>query len=348
MLRQSPTGQQPSADAIQQADQFSKGLLTALHSDRQALMGADLLRSILLIIASAVFMGLFIKRKIRPVILITALIVLSSFDLLNIDKRYLSDENFVEDTDFEAAFTPTEADIQIAKDPDHANFRVYNTTVDGGPFNDSRTSYHHNSVGGYHPAKLALYQDIIQHQLSKGNMEVFNMLNTKYFIVQNPQTGKPVAQLNPEAYGNCWLVKGVKFVDDANEEMAALDSTHLRDTAVVEKIYKSQIKQPPVYDSTASINLLQNLNDKITYTYNSSTPQFAVFSEVYYKSGWNAFLDAKKVDYAKVDYVLRGMYLPAGKHAIEFRFEPKSFAIGRMISIWCNSLVLLAVVAAFI
>jgi uncharacterized membrane protein YfhO len=177
-------------------------------------------------------------------------------------------------------------------------------------------------------------------------MGVFNMLNTKYFIVQNPQTGKPVAQLNPEAYGKCWLVKGIKFVNNANDEMTALDSTHLRDTAVVEKLYDSQIKQLPVYDSTALIKVLENLNDKITYAYNSSAPQFAVFSEVYYKSGWNAFVDGKRVDYAKVDYVLRGMYLPAGKHTIEFRFEPKSFAVGRMISIWCNSLVLMAIAAA--
>ena len=118
------------------------------------------------------------------------------------------------------------------------------------------------SLASSSPAMLGLYDDIIKHQLSKFNMRVFNMLNTKYFIVQNPQTGKPVAQLNPEAYGNCWLVKGIKYVNNANEEMTALDSTDLKDTAVVEKVFQSQIKQSPVYDSTASIKLLQNLNDK--------------------------------------------------------------------------------------
>ena len=119
--------------------------------------------------------------------------------------------------------SPTEADTEILKDPDHANFRVFNTSA--GAFSDALTSYFHNSVGGYHPAKLGLYNDIITHQLAKGNMQVFNMLNTKYFIVQNPQTGKPAAQLNPDAFGNAWLVKGIKYVDDANEEMSALDST---------------------------------------------------------------------------------------------------------------------------
>jgi hypothetical protein len=346
MLQQVPAGQQPPADLVQQADEFSKGLITALHSDRKDLMGGDLLRSILLIAAAAVFMGLFIRRKIRPAILITALIFLSSFDLLNVAKRYLSEENFIEDDDFEAVFIPTEADIQIAGDPDHANFRVYNPGAEGGPFNDSRTSYHHNSVGGYHPAKLGLYQDIIEHQLGKGNMEVFNMLNTKYFIIQNPATGKPIAQQNPGAYGNTWLVKGIKWVNNADEEMKALDSTNLKDTALVDKSFQSQIKQPFQYDSAASIKLKQNLNDKITYTYNSATPQFAVFSEVYYKRGWNAFVDGKKTDYAKVNYVLRGMYLPAGNHEIEFRFEPISFTIGRTITIWSNLLVMLAIAAA--
>ena len=131
--------------------------------------------------------------------------------MLGVAQRYLNTEKFVDEGDFESAFTPTEADLQIMKDPDHANFRVFNQTVD--VFNDASTSYHHNSVGGYHPAKLDLYNDIIANQLSKGNMDVFNMLNTKYFIAQNPQTGKPMAQLNPDAFGNVWLAKGIKYVE---------------------------------------------------------------------------------------------------------------------------------------
>ena len=181
--------------------------------------------------------------------------------------RYLNSESFVEDSDFESVFTPSEADQQILKDPDHANFRVFNQTA-GNPFySDSRTSYHHNSIGGYHPAMLGLYNDIIDRQLEKGNERVYNMLNTKYFIVQNPQTGKPVARLNPGAFGNAWLVKGIKYVNNADEEMDALDSTDLKDTAVVDKKYQPQIKQLPVPDSSAFIKLKQNLNDKIDYTF---------------------------------------------------------------------------------
>ena len=174
------------------------------------------------------------------------------------------------------------------------------------------------------------------------------MLNTKYFIVQNPQTGKPVAQMNPAALGNAWLVKGIKYVANANEEMDALDSTDLKDTAVVEKKYQSQIKQLPVPDSSAFIKLKQNLNDKIDYSFHSTAPQFAVFSEVYYPEGWNAFIDGNKADYVKTNYVLRGMYLPAGDHQVEFRFEPKSFTIGRMITIWSNILVILSGIAAIV
>lgn len=346
VLQQVPRGQQPPPQMEQQADEVSRNLVGALQADRKDLMGGDLLRSIILIALAFVLIALFIKKKISPVILIASLIVLTGYDLLGIDTRYLNTNNFVDDTDFESAFTPSEADLQIMKDPDHANFRVFNSTVDA--FNDASTSFHHNSVGGYHPAKLGLYNDIIINQLAKGNMHVFDMLNTKYFIVQNPQTGKPVAQLNPDAYGNAWLVKGIKYVDNANEEMDALDSTNLKDTAVVDKRFQSQIKQQPVPDSAAFIKLKQNLNDKIDYTFHSTTPQFAVLSEVYYPLGWNAFIDGKKADYVKTDYVLRGMFVPAGDHEIEFRFEPKSYTTGRTITIIANIIVFLSMIAAIV
>ncbi len=344
VLQQVPQGQQPPPQLEQQADEVSRGLISALQSDRKNLMGGDLLRSIILIALAFVILYLFIRKKISPVLLIASLIVLTGFDLLGVDSRYLSSNNFVDDTDFESAFLPTQADNEIMKDPDHANFRVFNSSLDA--FNDASTSYHHNSVGGYHPAKLGLYNDIITNQLAKGNMEVFNMLNTKYFIVSNPQTGKPVARLNPEAFGNAWLVNGIKYVDNANQEMQALDNTDLKDTAVVEKKYQPQINQAPVPDSSAFIKLKQNLNDKIDYTFHSTTPQFAVLSEVYYPLGWNAYIDGNKTDYIKVNYVLRGMYVPAGDHEIEFRFEPKSFNTGRTITIIANIIVFLAMIAA--
>ena len=341
-----PPGQQAPPQLEQQAEQTSRSLIDALQSDRKSLMGSDLLRSFILIGLSLLLMALYIKKKLSANLLIAGLIILNGYDLIGVALRYLNSNNYVEPEDFEAAYIPSPAVTQILKDPNHANFRVFNETVD--PFNDATTAYHLNSVGGYHPAKLGLYNDIITRQLSKGNMQVFDMLNTKYFIVQDPQTGKPVAQLNPGAFGNCWLVKGIKYVDNADQEMAALDSTDLRDTAVVENKFKAQITAAPQYDSIGYIKLVQNLNDTIDYRYSSATPSFAVFSEVYYPEGWNVYIDGNKADYVKTDYLLRGMYISAGNHEIEWRFEPKSFTTGRMISIIANILVALLIIATIV
>lgn len=346
VLRQVPAGQQPSPEMTQQANQVTSSLSAALQDDRRDSMGGDLLRSLILIALVFGLLFLFIKNKISPVILIAGLVVLIGFDMFGVATRYLNSDNFVEDSDFESAFTPTAADQQILQDPDHANFRVFNSSLDA--FNDASTSYHHNSVGGYHPAKLALYNDIITRQLSKGNMQVFDMLNTKYFIVQNPQNGNTVAQLNPDAYGNAWLVRGIKYVEDANAEMAALDNTNLKDTAIVEKKYEAAIKQSPVPDSSAFIKLKENKNDVISYSFHSATPQFAVLSEIYYPAGWNVFVDGNKEEYVKTNYLLRGMYIPAGDHQIEFRFEPTTYTTGRTITIIANIIVFIALLAALV
>ena len=346
IMGQVPPGQQAPAELQQHAVQTSNAIIGALQSDRKGLMGGDLIRTIILMALGLGLITLFVKKKISAVIFFSALIILTGYDLLGVGLRYLNSEKFVPESDFEAAFTPSEADIQISKDPDHANFRVFNQTVN--VFNDASTSYHHNSVGGYHPAKLALYNDLITYQLSKGNMNVFNMLNTKYFITQNPQTGKPMAQLNPNAYGNAWLVKGIKYVPGANEEMTALDNTDLKDTLIVEDQFKNYIKQMPVADSMASIQLKNNLNDEINYVFKSTTPQVAVFSEIYYPRGWNAYIDGQKSDYFKADYLLRAMYIPAGNHEIQFKFEPSSFTTGRLIYIISSLLIIFIVIGSIV
>jgi hypothetical protein len=345
-MLQVPPGQQAPPQLEQQAEQTSRNIINALQSDRKNLMGKDLMRSFILIGLAVLLMGLYLKKKLSSKILVGALIILTAYDLLGVALRYLNSNNYVEPEDFESAFIPSPAVAQILKDPDHANFRVFDETVD--PFNDATAAYHLNLVGGYNPAKLGLYNDIITNQLSKGNMRVFNMLNTKYFIVNDPQTGKPVAQLNPGAFGNCWLVKGIKYVDNADQEMAALDNTDLRDTAVVENKYKSLITAPPQYDSVAYIKLVENRNDTINYRFSSAFPSFAVFSEVYYAEGWDVYIDGVKSNYVKTDYILRGMPIPAGNHEIQFRFEPKTFTIGRTISIIANILVALLIIGTIV
>ncbi len=341
LIQQVTRGKQVTPEIQQQVN----GIVKALQSDRQSLFGSDMIRSILLVAVAAVLMGAYLKGKIKPAILIAGLIVVSSYDLLAVGRRYLSEDNFVEQADFESAFNPTPADIQISRDPDK-NFRVFDQTAQDGTYSDSRASYHHNSIGGYHPAKLGLYQDIIENQLSKGNVMVFNMLNTKYFIQRNPANGQPQAALNPNAFGPCWLVKSIHYVNDANEEMKALDSINVRDTAIVEKKFENTIPFGPVRDTTASIKLVENLNDKISYTFSSKTNQFAVFSEVYYDKGWDAYLDGKKTAYSKVDYILRGMPVPAGQHTIEFRFEPRSYELGNTITVWASIIAWLLLIVA--
>jgi hypothetical protein len=346
IVQQAGKGNPSSPEIQQQANAEGNALLKSLKDDRQSLFGTDLLRCFLFIGLSALLTGLYIKQKINSIILIAGLGILSTYDLLAEGRVYLNEDNFVDSADLESNFTPTPADQKISSDPDK-NFRVFDESdQQNGPFNSSRTSYFHHSIGGYHPAKLGLYQDIIENQLQKGNMMVFNMLNTRYFIQNNPSTRQPQAMLNPNAFGPCWLVKSIHFVRDANEEMKALDSINVRDTAIVQKIYEPVIKFMPVPDSLASIRLIENLNDKISYQISAKTNQFAVFSEVYYNKGWDAYLDGVKTDYCKVDYILRGMPVPSGEHKIEFRFEPRSYATGNSISVMASLVTYLLLIGA--
>ena len=338
-------GQQPTPEMQAKANEFGQSIVRALGEDRKGMFGGDLLRSILFIAAAIVTLGLFAKNKINATLAIAVLIALTVIDLIPVGKRYLNETNFVEKTNIEDEFAMTDADRMIKQDPDNKNFRIYNGD---DPYNNAKPSYHHNSIGGYNPAKLAIYQDLIERQLSKGNMRVFNMLNTKYFVMQNPQTGAPMAQQNPGAMGNCWLVKAVQFVNNADEEMKALDNFNPRDTAVIDKRYQAKVKGNPQFDSTASIKLLENINDTVRYAFNAATPQFAVFSEIYYDKGWNVYVDGNKSDYVRVNYVLRGMSLPAGKHNIEFRFEPESYKKGNTIALWATILGFIALLAALV
>jgi hypothetical protein len=334
-MQQLSQAHQAGADAQQQAMVTANGLMRALEQDRQSIAGSDLLRTIILIVLAGGLVALFIKKKIKPMILLAGLVVLSSYDLLAVSSRYLNQDSYLDPGDFQSSLTPNAADQQISSDPDK-NFRVVDQSSQEPPWQSARASYFHNSIGGYSPAKLGLYQDLIDHQLSKGNMQVYNMLNAKYFIQPDQRTNQPVAHLNPAAFGPCWLVKAIHYVKDGDEEMQALDSINVRDTAIVQQQFASRIPFAPAPDTTASIKLVTNDNDKIDYTFSAKSNQFAVFSEIYYSKGWDVFIDGKPADYVRVDYVLRGMAIPAGEHAIEFRFEPHSYKVGMMLTTWFN------------
>ncbi|HEY4111858.1 YfhO family protein [Puia sp.] len=346
-MQQLSQGRQAAGgDVQQQAMATGNALLKALQADRQAIYGSDLLRTVLLIAAATTLLGLFIRNRIKPMVLLAGLIVLSTYDLVAVGARYLNTDSYVDEADFESNLSPTAVDQQISNDPDK-NFRVFDESSQS-PFMDERASIFHNSLGGYSPAKLGLYQDLIENQLSKGNRQVYDMLNTKYFIVRDPRSGQTSAQVNAGAFGPCWLVKAIHYVKDGNEEMKALDSVGVRDTAIIQQRFARLVKSQPVPDSSASIRLEKNGNDQLVYRYSAKTDQFAVFSEIYYDKGWNAFIDGKKADYCRVDYVLRGMAIPAGDHTIEFRFEPHSYAVGSVLAVWSSVLIYLLVIAAAI
>ena len=335
---------QPAEANQQQALASANVAFRGLQEDRQAMYGSDLMRSILLIVLAAALLGFFIRKKFKPVILLGGLLVLSSFDLLAVDSRYLKADSYVDPADLDQGMAPTQADQQIMADPDK-NFRVYDGS-DRSLSQSARANNFYNSLGGYSPAKLGLYEDLRLHQLMKGNIQVFNMLNTRYIVEQDPRTGQFQTERNPGAFGPSWLVNGIHYVKNGDEEMQALDSVNVRDTVIIQQKYASRLPFQPVADSSASIHLVDNVLEKIDYKFSSKTNQFAVFSEIYYDKGWDAYLDGKKTDYLRVDYLLRGMPVPAGDHTIEFRFEPHSYKLGTMLTTWFSLLIYALLIAA--
>ncbi|MEJ8818952.1 YfhO family protein [Lacibacter sp. H407] len=338
MLQQyTQQGQQVTAEMQQQAETFGRSFITAIQTDRKGLFGGDLMRTVFLLALGLGLLWAFAYQKMKAFPVMITLLLISSFDVMAVGKRYINESSFVEPDEFDNSFILSEADKMIKQDTGY--YRVLNTTTDFT--NESFTSYHHNSIGGYHPAKLQIYQDLIENQIAKNNMQVLNMLNTKYFIVQNPQNGQRIAQMNPAAFGPVWFVKAIKYVADGREEMKALDSTNLRDTAVVQTKFKANIGSEPVADSTATIRLIENKNDYILYESSAAANQYAVFSEVYYPRGWKAFIDGKEVPIVKTNYALRGLPVPAGKHKIELKFEPRSYELGNSITMYASLLAFL-------
>jgi hypothetical protein len=310
--------------------QIAKGVLTALRKDRKAFFGADILRALLFVLLVLSLTGLFAYRKINSSILIIGLPLLVLFDLLPIGMHYVNEKSFETEDKYKAnEFSPSDADQIIMKDVD-PNYRVFDLTG-GDPFQDAKPSYFHKSIGGYHPAKIGIYDDLATHQLSgQPNPAVLNMLNTKY-IIQKTQDGKTMALPNMQSLGNCWFVKGVKYVDGPVNEMKALDNFDPKDTAVIDNFFKNITGTFIPADSSASIKQVAFDNMEIKYESNSNAANLAVFSEIFYKD-WNAYIDGRKVPIAKANYVLRALVIPAGKHTIDFKFEPTVFNTSYKIS----------------
>ena len=314
-----------------------EGLLDAVIADRKSLLYSDSFRSLVLISVSFSILWLFLKQHINKTKVIIVFTLLILFDLVQVNLRYVNDDDFRQARKIDKPFRASSVDLQIQKDKSH--YRVANFT--GDPFQDGRTSYFHKSIGGYHAAKMGRYQDLIEFHLGKQNMQVYNMLNVKYFIIPD-NDGKEQMQQNPNNNGNAWFIKNIKYVKSANEEIKALDSLNTKTTVVInEKSLTTSVSYSKELDSLAKINLVKYSLNALTYDSNSTKDEFAVFSEIYYKNGWNAYIDGELKPHLNVNYVLRGLEIPAGKHSIEFRFEPKVIQTGSTISLLSYVLLLL-------
>ena len=307
---------------------FGVGFIDALKEDRKSLYAADLLRSGFFIAISALVLWMYSKNKLAQQ---TAIILVGLFmvaDLVFVDKNYVSNKDFVSAREVDVPFEPTQTDMQIMQDT--TNYRVLD--VEG--FLNAKASYFHKSIGGYSAVRPRKMQELFDYQIAKNNKETLNMLNVKYVIQRNDK-GEEVASLNPDVNGNAWFVTNLKTVKSNDDEMKALNKLDTKTTAIGQSEFSSKTGYKTSYnvDSTATIKLVYNKPNYLKYTTTNANDGFAVFSEMYYKNGWNATIDGKKADILKVDFALRGLAIPAGKHTIEFKFNPQVVKTGSVITL---------------
>ena len=335
-------------------------LLANLEEVRMSLFTSDALRSFFIILIGVNLILAYGMGKLKQTVLIAALAVLCLVDMWGVNKRYLYDEQFVEKQVQTQSFRQTETDKLILQD-EALDYRVLNLA--SNTFNENNTAYWHKSVGGYHAAKLRRYQEMIEEHISGemsglfkavadagGDMEqlnpadfpVLNMLNTRYFIFPL-QGGQTVPLDNPFALGNAWFVNEVEYVNNANEEIEAIHGLDPTQTAVVDKKFESVVKFLPS-DSTATIELVAYEPNYLKYEVSSEKGGTVVFSEIYYP-GWKSTIDGQEVAHGRANYILRAMNVPAGKHVVEFCFDPTSLHVTENIAfIALGLLALLAIV----
>ena len=342
------------------------GILANLGEMRAELVSSDALRSFIIIGIGCSLLWLYASGKLRSSLTIAGITILCLADMWGVNKRYLNDAQFVPHSIRTETFTKTNKDELILQDTS-LDYRVLNFAT--STFDDNNTSYWHKSVGGYHPAKLRRYQEMIEHHISPemqaaykaiatagGEMDsvdankfrVLNMLNTKYFIFPAGQQRQTVPILNPHAYGNAWFVNKVQYVNNANEEIDALDSIIPTETAVVDARFKDVLKgaTESYKDSLSSIRLTSYTPNRLTYETNNAQDGIAVFSEIYYPDGWHVTIDGQPAELARADYILRTMYVPAGQHTIEMRFDPTSLHVTEGIAYGALALLVIGIIVA--
>lgn len=338
-------------------------MLSSIATMRGAMVSADAWRSIVIIIIGVAMLLLFKAQKIKAIYLIVGISALCLIDLWQVDKRYLNDEMFVPKSERDTPQQATATDLQILKDKS-LSYRVLNFA--SGAFNENNTSYFHKSIGGYHPAKLRRYQEMIDKYIApemqtamqaianKGGVmseidgrklfPILNMLNAKYFIV--PLQGNATTSIqNPYAQGNGWFVDKLTYVADANAEYAGVGKIDVSHEAVADKKFEPILGQTQTNDSTARVVLTKYEPNNMTYTVSSTKGGVVVFSEVYYP-GWTATIDGQPAELGRVNYILRALNVKAGKHEVVLDFHPTSISTTETIAYAALIVLLLAICVA--
>ncbi|TCK69375.1 membrane protein YfhO [Winogradskyella wandonensis] len=316
----------------QYAQAYGQAFVDALVSDRKALLVADTLRTLILVLLSAGAIFYFLKEKLSEKVLIIVFGVLILFDLVSVDREYVNTDNFVSARQVDKPYQVTKADQQILQDQGH--FRVLDVTRQGQQ-QPARAAYFHNSLSGYHAAKLHRFDALMDFHIYNNNTEVLNMLNTKYVLVED-QAGRIEASTQyTKPNGNAWFVTKINSVENGDAEIGALDSLDTKNEAVILKSISEafQLKKSYQKDSLAAIKLIRHKPNELIYESKNTNKGFAVLSEMYYYKGWNAYIDGELVPHVRVNYALRGLEIPSGTHTITFKFEPQVVETGSKIAL---------------
>ena len=308
---------------------YGQNFVDALKTDRIAMFTQDGIRTLILVLLSAGAIYLFLKEKLKEKWIIVAFYGLVLFDLVGVDRRYVNNDDFISGVKMAKPFEASEVDKYILNDTSH--YRVFDL-VSGA----SKPSYFHNSLNGYNAAELRRYREVFDFYITQNSISVLNMLNTKYIVAQDEE-GNPFPYENEDANGNAWFIKNLEKVDSANKEITSLDSLDNKNKAIYSshRAFESiqNIKSDFVKDSLASIKLSEVKPNYLKYQSINENEGFAVFSEIYYPSGWKTFIDGKETSHIRVNYILRGMLIPAGHHVIEFKFDPDVIKTGSKITL---------------
>ncbi|SHG15532.1 membrane protein YfhO [Flavobacterium segetis] len=308
-------------------ESYGPEFVDALKLDRMSLYSADLLRSAFFVLIVAGVLWLSIKERFAQNTAIIIVGVLMISDLFFVAKNYVSAKDFVSGREVEVPFQESPSDTEILKDT--SNYRVFEVS---GNLSSARASYFHKSIGGYSAVKPRRMQQLFDYQIANNNMEILNMLDVKY-VIQTDKDGNEFPTSNPRANGNAWFVSQVKSANSADEEMKTLEGLDSKNIAVVNDNEFKVSKKAFAKDIVSKIALTSYKPNHLIYNSNNSNAGLAVFSEMYYGKGWNAYIDGNKVDHIRVDYVLRGLEIPAGKHKVEFKFEPQVIQTGSTITL---------------